>query len=514
MMVHLVNPTTTKMSAIDVGKFEALEGSWAMLKVMLLLSMGMGFMTFTNEAAAQELAGKQRSRTVIGKSDPETSSARNLKPDIDQGYQGLLGESEALIRRGNPEEAYKLLEPHEFEHAGDIRFDYLLGIAALDSGRPDKATFVLERVLAVSPSYTAARMDMARAYYQLGDMSRARTEFLGVLKQNPSPAARASIERYLEDISLRESGKYTHIGGYIQAVSGYDDNVNNSTSQSQIYVDVNSSYSVLDPTNVKTADSYYGVAGGGEIDYQNNSSWGLFAGVDIQQRGNSAQKDFDSVALNMRAGMSFRRKIDLVNLGVLGGRFYLGGSRNNNTSGFDLEWQHIFSPGNQLKAFGRSVQYRYADAVMKTNDFDQHIIGLGWSHVLDSGSSSLSGSLYFGTESDVSTISNPPASPNGGRTDGAKHLKGIRLGGQTALSAQATAYGYAGIQSGDYQQVNYWFQRKRADRFYDLTLGANWHWDKYWSLRPQISYSRNDSNIVIYGYDRTDVSITVRRDFR
>ena len=40
---------------------------------------------------------------------------------------------------------------HESSLAGDPGFDYLLGIAALDSGHLTHRVFVLERVLAVQP---------------------------------------------------------------------------------------------------------------------------------------------------------------------------------------------------------------------------------------------------------------------------------------------------------------------------------------------------------------------------
>ena len=36
-----------------------------------------------------------------------------------------------LIVEGKPAEAYALLEPYEFEQAGNTKFDYLLGLAAL-----------------------------------------------------------------------------------------------------------------------------------------------------------------------------------------------------------------------------------------------------------------------------------------------------------------------------------------------------------------------------------------------
>ena len=54
----------------------------------------------------------------------------------------------------------------------------------------------------------------------------------------------------------------------------------------------------------------------------------------------------------------------------------------------------------------------------------------------------------------------------------------------------------------------------RYDKQYDANFGINWHYDKLWTVRPQISYLRNNSNIVIYQFDRTDVSITIRRDFK
>ena len=54
----------------------------------------------------------------------------------------------------------------------------------------------------------------------------------------------------------------------------------------------------------------------------------------------------------------------------------------------------------------------------------------------------------------------------------------------------------------------------REDKQYDANLGINWHMDKVWTLRPQVAYLRNNSNIVIYQHDRTDISLTVRRDFK
>jgi len=105
-----------------------------------------------------------------------------------------LKKVDALIEQGRVAEAYSLLEPFEYKQAGDVNFNYLLGTAALDSGKPDKARLAFERVLAADPYFAAARIGMGRAYFALGDFNRAKTEFETVLTQNPSPTARSPTQ--------------------------------------------------------------------------------------------------------------------------------------------------------------------------------------------------------------------------------------------------------------------------------------------------------------------------------
>ena len=156
------------------------------------------------------------------------NSALAADPDLDK--------ADALMKQGKAAEAYALLEPFDFEQSGNTKFDYLLGIAALDSGKPDKATIAFERVLAADPNFLGARIDMGRAYFQLGDTTRAKAEFETVLTQNPPPAAKATIDNYLAAIEKQESARKTKVTGYFEGTVGHDSNVNFATSQSQIAV--------------------------------------------------------------------------------------------------------------------------------------------------------------------------------------------------------------------------------------------------------------------------------------
>jgi tetratricopeptide (TPR) repeat protein len=468
-----------------------------------------GLLTVACGAYAQDTGQKVRQR-----SEP----LRRDQTEVDS-LEKLLRDADALIRSGKPAAAYALLAPFEFEYAGEARFDYMIGTAALDSGKPAVATLAFERVLAVNPDFPAARLDMARAYYQLGDLPRAKTEFSMALKQNPTDAARASIKHYLDEIAAREAGKNTFFAGYVEGTVGHDSNVNSSTSQSQVQIFDGGSWRVatLDPTNVKVSDSYYGVAAGGVVTYQQNSNWSLYAGADLRQRENRTQKFFDSLGLNARAGVMVGAKEDRLRIEVLGERYNLDGSPNYDSTGFNADWRRMFSPSNQLNVFAQYVQYRFEDPLMKPNDFNQQAMGLGWLHVSSEGRTSLSGSMYYGTEQDVSpviTVDGTVLNPNGGRSDGAKRFRGIRASGWALININTALFANAGFQVGDFSEVNPYFLCQRQDRFYDLKLGVDWHWEKLWSLRPQLILFRDDSNIPVYAYDRMDVSLTVRRDFR
>src|SRR5688572_10608072 len=173
-----------------------------------------------------------------------------------------LSRAETLVREGRAAEAYSLLLAREAEAAGDPDFDYWLGVAALESGKPDKASIALERVLLVRPDFVGARLDLARAYFALGDYERATLEFKTVLEQDPPPAARETIERYLRETDFLARSKQRRWTAYLEAAMGYDTNVNNATGSNTVFVPLFGANLTLAPTSVKSSDGYFGVGGG------------------------------------------------------------------------------------------------------------------------------------------------------------------------------------------------------------------------------------------------------------
>ena len=156
------------------------------------------------------------------------STANATAADLEQAL--------SLLGAGDAEQAYLLLAPDEETEAGNPNFDYLLGLAALDSGRPGRAVFALERVLAADPTHARARAEIARAYFQLGELDTARGEFEAVKLQGVPPQVAEAMQRFLTAIDQRVDGNRRMLRGYIEAGLGYDSNINSATDQRNIAV--------------------------------------------------------------------------------------------------------------------------------------------------------------------------------------------------------------------------------------------------------------------------------------
>jgi hypothetical protein len=185
-------------------------------------------------------------------------------------------------------------------------------------------------------------------------------------------------------------------------------------------------------------------------------------------------------------------------------RLYQDGDTNRNLLGFTAEWRHALSAKNQVGLFGQYSQLRYPEPAIDENDVDQLLGGIGGLHILgDGGRSALFGSVYGGTEQATNN-----------RPDGDRQILGLRLGTQLLTSRQHQFNAGFGAQWSDYSQENLAFQVVRQDTLYDANLSYTWLIRPMWSLRSRLTYSRNDTNVPIYEYTRTDFSVSVRRDFQ
>jgi outer membrane protein len=417
--------------------------------------------------------------------------------------QVVLEQAEALIKAGKSEEAYKLLEPHEVVGAGDLVYDNLLATAALESGRPSKATFIFERILAVEPGYVGVRADMGRAYFALGDYGRAKIEFESVLAVKNIPLdLRGTVEQYAKAAEARSQAKKTVATGYAEFGVGRDNNIGSTTDQATLELPAFGLYLPAPPTGLKTPDSYSTLGLGGEITHQLTDNWGVFGGGDYRGRNYRDNTDLANGSLDLRTGVSYSGGAWLVRGGLTGGKFWQKGELLRNSVGATADWRLSVEGGTQYSAGLSANRATFAQAALSKEDMNTYALNVGWLKSLGDGSTVISLTGSAGLENSI-----------GGRDDGDKRFWGPRVFVQKTFSEALGGYASLGATKASYVAVNPLYLFARDEVLYDIALGLTWTVAKGLSIRPQLSLAKNVSNADLYSYDKADFSINARYDF-
>ena len=215
--------------------------------------------------------------------------------------QQFLARAEDLLTAGDATTAYSLLSEKEVELAGNPFFDYLLGVAALDSGRVSDAIFSLRRALAVAPGFSGARMELARAYFETGNMSLSRPLFVQLLDEQPPAAVRAVINDYIASIDASPSAPRGSFSTYFDLAAGYDTNANGSTDSQQFLG------FMLSPNNVETESSFAELGAGLSWSKPTSTRFAWYANGRVGFRHNPDAGFVDSGILNGAGGMNWQR---------------------------------------------------------------------------------------------------------------------------------------------------------------------------------------------------------------
>src|SRR3982074_2439705 len=137
----------------------------------------------------------------------------------------VIESARKLLAAGNAKQAYTELIAVESRLSGMPEFDYLLGVAALDSGKIEDSIIAFERVLALLPNHAGAQMDLARAYYAAGSFDLAEAAFQKLKASNPPPAAQIAINRYLDALEKRRKQTQAGWTAFGELGLGYDSNI-------------------------------------------------------------------------------------------------------------------------------------------------------------------------------------------------------------------------------------------------------------------------------------------------
>lgn len=414
----------------------------------------------------------------------------------------ITDQARMLLDKGDAKAAYALLEPLEPQRAGDPGYDFLLGLAALETGRNTNAVFALERVLAVEPGHVRARAEIARAYMALGETGTAKQEFDSVKRQGVPPEVAATIDRLLSAIERVEDEGRTTVRGYVEATVGHDSNANSATSSRDVAVPLfGGAIFTLAPNSVRRSDSFTSVTGGVSLRKPLDREWALTAGLSASKRVNGTHDIFDTGSADAHLGVVRSYGKDVFSAALQYSQFWVDNERYREAAGFTAQWQHNYDARNQASLFFQYSDLRYPSQDVR--NADRFVLGANFAHALAGFKTVFYGGAYVGDENVRDNLF-----PHLGHT-----LWGARAGAQHEFHRDARIFANLGYEDRRYGDADPFFLKTRGDDQWNAGLGVVWTPAKNWRVTPQYQYTRTRSNIVLHDFKREVVSVTVRRDF-
>ncbi|MGZ5036076.1 MAG: surface lipoprotein assembly modifier [Usitatibacter sp.] len=439
--------------------------------------------------------------------------ARSQAPD------SVLDSARRLLAAGNAKQAYAELSAVQDRMTGMPEFDYLLGVAALDSGHTEDAIIAFERVLALVPNHAGAQMDLARAYYATGSFDLAEAAFKKLAASNPPPAAQIAINRYLDAIQTRKLQTTAGWGAYGELGLGYDSNLTGVPADFGAAAQQSFNITGVNATgnSVKRSAPFAQGAIGAEYHYPWTRGWSLFAGGELRGRAYRHESDFNIEQGEVHAGGALNAGDDQYRVAASYAPFYQKGeapgdpqpTNDRRMGGVAFDWRHAIDTRTQYGVGLQLNAIRFP--TNKVEDFDQLYLAASWLKSYERAGSPLLYLTAFVTDDHAKNEFDDGA---GGTATRSKNLAGARGYLQYSLKPKLQAFTGLGVI---YRKDKDDFARSTVvqhgrDVYGEASVGVSWQFRDKCTLRAQYLYSRNSSNIDIYDFNRYEILSVIRCD--
>jgi hypothetical protein len=435
----------------------------------------------------------------------------------------VIENAKRLLAAGNVQQAYTELSAAQDKLTGMPEFDYLLGVAALESGRVEEAIIAFERVLALIPNHAGAQMDLARAYYATGSFDLAEAAFLKLQASNPPPAAQQAIRRYLEALQARKRQLQAGWTGFGELSWGYDSNITAATADFGSAVAHDFGFvGFVGTGNAVKRSAFYAQADVG-LDYSRplTRGWNLFVGGEQKARGYRREPRYNLNYGELHAGGALNSGQTQWRITGTVSYFEQQGDvptapgapaidNDRRMGGIGAEWRHSLDTKNQIGAALQWNRNRFPTNTVE--DFSQIYASVSWLKSFEGRGVPLLYLTAFVTDDHASHRFLTAA--NGETATKSKNLLGARAYLQYSLDSKLVLFSTLGLiyrrDKDDFARATETARGK--DVYGEAGGGLAWQFRESCSLRLQYQYSRNHTNVKTYEFDRHEASTAVRCD--
>lgn len=383
--------------------------------------------------------------------------------------------------------AYPLFEDLSLKSPESAELNFFLGRSALELRKYDEALTAFDRVLMLNPSHTRTHMELARLYYETGQLELSQAELDLVLRdnipQNIRDVARAFKARVSEQMK-----RHTFSGAFIAGV-GYDSNANNDIGRKEFVIPL---FNMPIEGNEKASDTnlFATLVLNHIYDFGDRKGWTLDSSLVAYTKLYNEYSENDISLFSLTAAPSWSEYSYRVSFPLTYDRVFLDndGYLYNLSSG--IRATYMLSSISMLEG-GYTYKRSYYDED-KSQDGKTHTINVTYKRAFGDDPILFSLNTSYTKTSEV----------HSGRTDveshgwgaGAEIAKSFKNGTRTSIS-------YTKRET-NYDVFDALFQAKRSDSRDEYELNVGYNLSDTIMLNATLGYVKNSSNHEPYDYDK------------
>jgi hypothetical protein len=372
---------------------------------------------------------------------------------------------------------------------------FWIGMSAMRSGRVGLAAEQFRRMLERAPELDRVRLELATAYFSMGRYDDAKKELETVRTGDPPPEVSANIDKLLAAIEERTR----KVTWNVRLSTGYmwDDNVASGPEDKEY--SVGGGTLTPDETILRREDEAWTaqVDGNVLVDFGGFRGWMWNSGLSFYHKDYFRYNEYNFQSADLYTGPVWQGKQGVFKMPFGFVERHFGRSRLSYAFHIDPSYEHFFTPSFSLKGlYSISKEHFYNDD--NRNLHNRHYrfrltpsvyLGEKRNHIL---------SAFWGYDTHDAR---EELSTYGGATWGFSYYTRFPTDTEIYLSWQKSHREYNGIVP--------LYDEDRADDRSLVSLVISQRFFDHYFATIKATYLDNDSNLEIYGYDRTTVSTSV-----
>lgn len=418
-------------------------------------------------------------------------------------------EMDNLIGSEQYQQAYELGLANRDEWEGDPEFDYVFGLAALESGNTNESVFALERVAATATDAglrSLARLELARAYFVTNNLDASENLFNTVLATNPPANVQQNIEVFLQLIQSRRNSREPSINWTVSTSIGSDSNANSATSNGLIDTPLIGQIE-LDPAGQETSDNFSNTSLMMAYEYPFNRNQSMNFTLNLAHLDNFDTDQFDIDNVRGELSYNWGNEVHRFKHGISTGKVNLDQNGFQKSFALNSSWQRAGDNGWYQSLSGTYTQIRYdtnnGGALNDLRDVDQVLFTGGVTKI--AGPLTHTVSIYTADES--------PEAATGGDHNG-RTFTGLAYSLLYSMNAKHTPFLRTSYQEVEHDSEHpVFFNTKRSGETTSVTLGWFWQVARNFMVTGEAAFTDNNSNIPLFDFTRFKYQAGLRYQF-